>query len=60
MTWEQKTIENLEVSREFLKRLRKFHRQRCSGMTGLVRKNPNAALQILRCIRTERAFLMHS
>jgi len=60
MTWEQKTIENLEVSREFLKRLRKFHRERCSGMTVLVRKDPTAALKILRCIRTTRAFLMHS
>jgi hypothetical protein len=60
MTWEQKTIENLEVSREFLKRLRKFHRQRCSGMTVLVAKDPSAAVQILRDIRTTRAFLMHS
>jgi hypothetical protein len=60
MTWEQKTIENLEVSREFLRRLRKFHRERCSGFTTLVRKDPNAALQILRDIRTTRAFLMHS
>jgi hypothetical protein len=60
MTWEQKTIENLEVSKEFLKRLRKFHKQRCSGFTTLVQKDPNAALQILRGIRTERAFLMHS